>query len=420
MPNLLNVCVILFIDSRNCIDLTFDKTTNLNGYKVRAIGTEIIPYLNLLSSNNNFNDLIGFDGYAMRTIFSYFNVSIVMKFNHDGILGRAGTDGFGLLHELSQGNYDIILNSVYMYELPNMTITPTHSSSGVTIIAHFMPPKTTLTKIIDYLGYRLILATFAITILTLLILYCFNKNQSMGMAVLESVRLLSNGSIRRIPTALPPRIMMSTIFLFFLIFQALFQGKLADLLTRHVPERILRTQEDLINYPEYKIFVPKPFTPWLDERLISKIIGIPEITCINRILNDTHTVCISDLRLLKYYAGKYNLYIAKVPIRSTHLVYRMRKDWPLRRKFFTTVVRIKQSGLYGFWEQKASNFSKRKMTINESDDENREFATVKLNDIAFAFKSLLLGSSIGILIFFIEIKLWVIIKTRVKKIVSLM
>lgn len=312
------------------------------------------------------------------------------------------------------------MNSVYMYDVPNTIITPTHSESGVTIIAHPMPPKTTLTKIIDYLGYRLILVTFSIIILTLAILYCFNKNQSMAKAVLEGVRLSTNGSIQKIPTALPPRIIMSTIFFFFLIFQAIFQGKLADLLTQYVPERILQTQEDLINYPENRIFVPKSHTRWLSERLISEITEIPEVTCINRILNDTRTVCISDLKLLRYYAGKYDLYIAKVPIQYTYSVYRMRKEWPLRGKFFTTIMRIKQTGLYDFSEQKASNFSKHRTTINELDDKNGEFTTVKLNDIAFAFKSLLLGLSIGILIFLIEIKLWVVIKNRVNKIVSLM
>ncbi|KAF7989105.1 hypothetical protein HCN44_007415 [Aphidius gifuensis] len=394
-------------EKKICVNMIFDKTANLNGYKVKAAATEIIPYLNMPLSKNNFNDLIGHDGFTVRTIFQNFNVNIILTFSHDGIMGRIGTNGtrgFGILQGLSDGIYDIILGSSYMYSGANTTISPPHSVSGISIIAHPMLPKSTTQKIIEYLGYKLIFVTILITILSVIILYIFGNNQSIVLTTLEGVRLLSNGSILKLPSVIQVRIIMSTIFLFFLIFQSIFQGKLAALLTHQVPNRILETQDDLINHPEYKIYVPASHKVWLADELQKRTIDIPEITCINRILNDKKSVCISDTKLLQYYTARYNLYMSRVPIRKTYSIYRMRNDWPLRGKFVSEIMRVKQTGLYEFWEQKASNFSNFKI-INEIDKDNKsEFTTVKLSDIDFSFKILLVGLSIAILTFLNEIK----------------
>lgn len=117
-----------------------------------------------------------------------------------------------------------------------------HGDGGLCVITRRAGELSAFVKILSFLSpsvHVVIGVLFAIALLVLA------KHQGFLRSIVDIVRFMTFGSIYRLPRTNSARIFFSSMFVLYMIFNALVQGHLASLLTIPVSLPNIRTAENL-------------------------------------------------------------------------------------------------------------------------------------------------------------------------------
>lgn len=386
-----------------CKNLHWDKTQQLNGYKVKGLGMHLSSQIELNPNNKNITGLSGYDGLVLRHVFTAMNVTLSMTLlpRSVGAIDDYGNPS-GQYLNLSMGEYDFHLNSLFMQQLKNCTFAPSHIQPGLKFVLQKKGPMSTIAKIAKYLGWKLMLSIVIVSLVTLLVIIYFPK-QSIILAVLEVIRLLANGPLLKPTNSLAARMYLVPVLFFFVTAQAIFQGNLAALLTKTVFEPNLNNAADLINHPHYKLYTTPFFVKFFNDDLKSRLILSKDVNCTKYSLNDPYAVCITQSIRAEILASTTHLYLSRERINSHPQVFFMHVNWPLQNKFKRFISMSTESYITELSVKKVIVESKKVWDGDNSHNTKSQPSAITVKQLLFAFKGLVYGLSLAISVFIIEI-----------------
>ena len=379
-----------FQDNPNfCKDLDFDKTKYLGGHEIRA--SVYTPITTKYSSTINLESLTGLNAIILRYMFRALNCkSKIFIDSSENAIGMT-TSGFT----------DIYLNTVYQQNNFSSSMTYPFRSCGPTVITQ---PRGNLSQIGKLLRVIDRASRYAVVIVGFIafLFFKFFLRQSVTTAILTIVRLICNAAVPNIPDNVAARIFLSVLFMFLVTLQAIYQGKLASLLTKPVALPNVETFEDLDNF-EYTTYGHKQFKLYFEQWNLSEpFVPLEHFTCIQYVLRDKAAACINDWRYISDQAIKYDLHLSNVLMQEFE-VFLTREDWPLQERLNTVISRLNEGNIikYVFMKDIESVF--RKQDIEKKDIQIQSFTVMILKDLAFAFAILGIGLTTATVVFFVEV-----------------
>ena len=364
-----------------CNNLDFNQTKDLDGYEFRAIMNYPKTSLERIIHTMNI-ELQLFPASSTITIFDPKSVLETICMNDHGI-----TD-ISLLPSLEE---------------KNMTIRKTYLNwhYGVSFITQHrgnLSQNKKLLRVVDcYSQYAVVLVCF-ITF----VFFKFFIGQSVSSAILNIVRLICNAAVPNLSNNVATRIYLSAVFIFVMILQGIYQGKLASLLTKPVALPNVETFEDLENF-NYTIYgnevVKSYFEKW---NYSGRVISVNDSICARFVLRDDSAACVGDRRYLVHIAKKYNLHLSAT-ITHMFIGYFIREDWPLKKRMDIKISRLFESNIIEYVSMKNVESILRNEKFYEKEKENQGFTYFALNDLSFAFAILGIGLAVATIVFFFEV-----------------
>lgn len=261
---------------------------------------------------------------------------------------------------------------------------------------------TPIEKIYNYYGITTVVSmTIVLSITFIVIFLCEEKK--LSFAVFEILRLLVNTAMKTPMKKSAKRIFFSMIFLYFLIIQATFQGRLAGFLTKNERRRPVETIEELED-PQYE----KIWYDYFDfnvksEDIMKKLFtGYNTNSCYDVIKNNTSVACIDNLLSQFSTLFKLNLSVSKNPILVTYNFLLYRKNFALASRIDRLLSRLLKAGLLQKWKEQA--LAKDLYLLNVRTMKSiTEYRPIDINDLNWIFIFLITGYTCAIICFIGEI-----------------
>ena len=126
--------------------------------------------------------------------------------------------------------------------------------------------------------------------------------------------------------------------------QGIYQGKLALLLRKPVALLNVETFEDLENF-NYTIYITNAIKFYFKNLNYTElVVPLTDSNCVKFILKHDSAACVQDRRELVKLANKYNLHLSDT-ITQAFLAFRIRKDWPLEKRWNILISRLVESNI---------------------------------------------------------------------------
>ena len=373
-----------------CKDLDFDKTKDLGAYETRL--SSFTTRYNKNWSDTNLESISSPNGIFLHYIFRALNSSVKIFAESPKSIFNLTTSGFA----------DMCLDVWYQQNNFNTSMTYPCKSSGLVIMTQHRGQLSQIGKllrVIDMPSRYAVVTVFAVTF----IFFKFFVRQSVISAILNIVRLICNTAVPNLPSNVALRIYLSGLFIFSVTLQGIYQGKLASLLTKQVNLKNVDTLEDLQNF-DYTIYCHNDFTSYLETSIFSgRIVPLDDFRCEKYVLEDPGAACVHDGSRLVDTAMKYDLYLSSDYFVKLFIVYLMREDWPVEKKFNTVLSRLVEADIYNRFVYEKVESTIRRINYNEKDKDKQRVKVIKLPDLTFAFTILGIGLACSTVIFIIEI-----------------
>jgi len=115
-------------DDTTCEDLNFQKNIKANDYRMRLVGGLSPPTLTVNHQEKGTKTYGGLDGLILSNLFDKMNatMSVTMVDMNSKI--------HLLLQNVSANEYDMLMNSQYIFNKANYTMTYPHIDSGISLL----------------------------------------------------------------------------------------------------------------------------------------------------------------------------------------------------------------------------------------------------------------------------------------------
>ena len=372
-----------------CRNLDFDQTNDLGGYEIR-----FSVHAGLIDKNSSRTDLESvsdLNAVIVRYIFRALNST-------SKVLGVSSEN---LYATTTSGFTDMSLDPWYQQNDFNSSMTYPHRSSGMSSVTQHRGDLSQIGKFLRVIDHSSRYAVGIVCLVTF-VFFKFFLRQSVTTAILTMFRLICNSSVPNIPNNLAARIFLSTLFMFLVTLQGIYQGQLASLLTKRVALPNVEVFQDLENFG-YTIYGHRGFTLYFEKLKFSgRIVPLNDFDCSKYVLRDNSAACVADRRHLVNIANKYDLHLSDM-LMQAFVVFVIRKDWPVEERFNTIVSRIFEGHIIEYVFMKQIESASMKQKIDEKEKENRTFTVIALKDLEFAFAILGIGLAISTVVFLIEV-----------------
>ncbi|XP_043253359.1 uncharacterized protein LOC122397925 [Colletes gigas] len=388
-------------DPRMCEGLTFDRTSNLNGYVVRLNAIPFEPHLDVHPDKPGLDMFAGDNSEIVKILFGKLNATVdVLVYNGtESDLGGVGPDGnmMGLLADVGTGKVDMGMNARSFHAMWKVAHTFPHGQDGLCVLTQNLGEISEVGKIVSFMSPSVILGKATVSLITLMVLA---KHEGFLRAFLNVARLLTYVAMHRLPQQTAYRIFFSTVFLVFIIICPLLQSHWAALLTVPVPRPNIMTLEDL-KESNYQIYGPIYHMEQIhDSVLRSRFHGVSNDQCKERVLGSRNVACLGDC--LHLYVGKSrNLHHSK-RIQQNVQAYVTRENWALFNRVTEVISSIVEAGLVDMWRK----LNTRKMYIawqRKRQNHKKSFRILKMRHIAFGFHLLGYGYACATAAFLFEL-----------------
>ncbi|KAK0159583.1 hypothetical protein PV327_010679, partial [Microctonus hyperodae] len=367
-------------NSSACSLIKFDKTQNLDGYSgihAAAFQSDEIKKLN------------PDDDQVSSMLFKTLNLTLNYIVDSDrGYVDGSGI-AYGMIKNLTNGNYDIIINSRYPAYAKGIKMSTIIAQSGLAIVSQPRGYVSIVKKIMDYFPFWLFIAIFILSIATAFVLNYSLKKLSFASAMSEVTGFFLGGNFLTLPNILSSRIFLFVVFIFVIIIQAVFRGRILAFLTIPIPEHNVNTFKDLIQFKDYKIFCDLGMRKFVDPELKNRCLNISAPIGMKKILTDSQACFISDKYILIRFMVKQNsywLHLSRGYVINEYGIYMMRNNWPLGDRISQGVSRMFESYLSCLVYKKVYGENMRKIKMIENRHLIRRYRAIKLNDLTFSFE----------------------------------
>ena len=261
-----------------------------------------------------------------------------------------------------------------------------------------------LTKIVHVIDSSSRIGVALVSLTTFMFLKFFLR-QPLMTAILNIIRIACNTSVPKLPISNGPRIYLACVFFFALTIVSIYQGKLAALLTKHVPLPNINSFDDLAD-SDRMIYGSSYLTSFFtDSAFDGRLVVIDKLQCSSYLLKDFSGVCVNDRSYLLSLALKLNLYVSNEDIVKFSMVHVVRHDWPLENRVNLILSRLTEAHIiYYRYEQERLELLPVEL-LYEATDEEQSAKVLTLNEVAFSFAILGIGLGCATLSFIVEVGL---------------
>ena len=373
-----------------CKDLDYDKAKDLGGYEIR--GSTYSIDMDIHSSKHDLESIIGFSGVYARYLFRALN-STAKIFVYDSSIEISD-----MLRDIS----DIHLSVWYQQNDLNASMTYPYGVSGWECITMPRGQLSQIGKLLHVLDYSSRFAVVTVFFVTF-IFFQFFCQLSVTSAFMNIVRLISNAAVPNLPNNVGTRIYLSCLFLFMLTLQAIYQGKLASLLTKQKALPNIDTLEDLVDF-NYTIYAYKGLGPSLKKFNYSGLFEpLKNFSCEEYVLRNARAACVKEWSRAIDSAAKLSLYPSKDKLIKVFLVYLIRDDWPIEERLNTIISRLFEANILEYVHMTEPGLTISKLKYNEEEKANQKFEVITLKELAFAFAFLGIGLAFSTVVFIVEV-----------------
>ena len=373
-----------------CKNLDFDKTKNLGGYETRLSSFSV--RLDKKWSNTNLQSISSLNGIVLHYIFRTLNSTVKIFSESPKSIFNLTISGFA----------DMSLDAWYQHNNFNTSMTYPFESSGLVSMTQNRGNLSQIGKLLQVLDISSRYAVFIVFFVTFLF-FKFFLRQSVKLAILNIVRLICNTAIPNLPINIPMRMYLSGLFIFSVTLQGIYQGQLASLLTKEKNLRNVETLEDLENL-NYTIYSYKEVTPNIKILNFSgHLVSLEEMNCEKYVLKKTGAACVNDPAFLVDIAKKYDLHVSSDYLMTSYIVYLIREDWPIEKRFNAVISRLVEANIFHRVLSGKVDSAMRRIKYDEKENDYQKFKVMTLEELAFAFAILGIGLACSTAIFIIEI-----------------
>ena len=372
-----------------CKDLDFEKTKDLGGYEIRSI----MYTTNIDRNNPSLKSVTGNYGPNARYMFRALNASTK-------ILVREPSYDFSDI--MDRGVIDISLMEWYQQNDFNTSMTYPHGISGLQSITQHRGYESQIGKLLQVLDYSSRYAVFIVFFVTF-IFFKFFLQRSVTSAFLNIVLLISNAALPNLPNNVATRIYLSTLFMFMVTIQGIYQGQLASLLTKQVALPNVDTFKDLEDLA-YTVYTHNTNGGYFEKSNFSgRIVLLEDFDCENYALKDDNAACVRDWWFLVDAATKPNLHLSNGMSMNMYLVYPIRRDWPVEERWNTIMSRLSEANILESVRMKELKLLFSKAKYSEKEKNRQKFQVITLQELAFAFAILGIGLAFSTVVFIVEV-----------------
>ncbi|XP_025160262.1 uncharacterized protein LOC112589814 [Harpegnathos saltator] len=389
-------------DEDICKDLDFDRTTSLNGYKIRLNAIQMEPFLMINLTEDGLNKFAGDNSEVIKVLFRKLKASLTIEVYNGTTydLGGIGPNGtlWGMLAAVGDGKVDMGMNTRSLFVMWKLRYTYPHTRSGLCVMSQPKQQISEFTKLITFLQPPVMAGVFIVCLLTYAV---FTRSQGYARAALEVTRLLVCVTILHPPRISSARIFLCTVFILFLNVNSLFQSRWSSLLTAPVYYDTINSF-DSIKAHGYKIYGPGALKNFFSDNVLqSRYITVPTSDeCKRFVKNSTENVCTGDCYHMYHKIRNEDLAKSR-NLRDTTLTYVTREDWPLYRRVNNAIQQMVESGLVNKFRADSLGKLRRRRLMRSARKKN--FKVMLLSQLAFSFYILGIGYSCATVVFMMEL-----------------
>ncbi|XP_043286715.1 uncharacterized protein [Venturia canescens] len=386
-----------------CQNIDFDQTRNPGGYEFRMSASELVISPNYTSTNQ----------CSQSKIITYFcqilsqHMEVKQKFiifEENKIFGFVDEDGkgHGVLQDLTDYRADMV------YQVVPITSFLQVSGSSYNYIS--------LRAMTQYTGYpsqweKFISAIDSqsriglyIVILANLIFFKYAFRQSFMIAFLNTIRIICNSCLVKLPVKMGLRIYLACLFSFFIVIQALYQGELAARLMKHERYPNINNERDL-SESSYIIYGSHLYHSHFNDS-VYKDRYVPlkyQQKCVDYLLRNSSIACLDLMFVLMHNAIKSRLHVSKHGVKEIPMKFPLRKNFPLEEKFNRFLKKLAESGIRDYLNRIFDAEALHILDINENGINDGSFKVIMLGDLDFAFFIIPFGLACATIVFLIEL-----------------
>ena len=368
-----------------CKDQHFDKTMDLGGYEIRAI----IHSLAIDTNNPTLESVTGNFGNNARYLFRALNASSKISVYEPS---------YDFSDSIHRGVIDVILMEWYQQNDFSTSMTYPHGISGLQSITQHRGYESQIGKLLQVLDYSSRYAVFIVFFVTF-IFFKFFLRRSVTSSFLNIVLLISNAALPNLPNNVATRIYLSSLFMFMVTIQGIYQGQLASLPA--LPN--VDTLKDLENLA-YTVYTHKTNGGYFEKSNFSgRIVLLEDFDCENYALKDDSAACVRDGWFLVDAATKPNLHLSNGMAMNMYLVYPIRGDWPVEERWNTIMSRLFEANILEYVREKELKLLISKAKYSAKEKNRQKFQVITLENLAFAFAILGIGLAFSTVVFIVEV-----------------
>ena len=372
-----------------CKDLDFDKTKDLGGYEIRTL----IYTVNIDRNNHTLEGVRGVYGTNARYLFRALNASSKIS------VYEPSYDFSDIIH---RGVIDVNLMEWYQQNDFNTSMTYPHGLSGLQSITQYRGYESQISKLLHVLDHSSRYAVLIVFFITF-IFFKFFLRRSVTLAFLNIVRLICNAALPNLPSNVATRIYLSSLFMFMVTIQGIYQGQLASLLTKQVALPNVDTLQDLENF-NCTVYTHKTNAGYFEKSNYSgRIVLLENFDCMNYALRDDSAACVDDGWFLVDAVAKSNLHLSNDMSMNMYLIYLTRDDWPVEGKWNIILSRLFEANILESVRMKELKLLFSKAKYSEKAKYGQKFQVITLQELAFAFAILGMGLAFSTVLFIAEV-----------------
>ncbi|XP_029054347.2 uncharacterized protein LOC114881670 [Osmia bicornis bicornis] len=388
-----------------CKDLNFDKTSDLNGYEVRANAVSYPPNLYIdpegLGVDKKF---AGENGEIIQMVFRKLNASLNVMVHNGSVydLGGLGPHGniVGMFADIESGKVDMGINARTLYVMWKFGTTYPHGQNGLCVITQRAGQVSELTKVISFMSVPVIFGNLTVFIIAFWLLV---KYKGVLPAALDIIRLMTVVSIHRLPRSISTRVFFVNVFILILIMNSLLQSHLASLLTVPVFRPNIKTPADL-KRANSTIYGSKFQGPSLQDPVLrSRFHPVSYHECEQRVRNSIHAACLDDCnhQYTRIRSNSHTFYNSRA-IQQNLQVYVTKQNWSLLNPMTRLIQNAVEAGIVSMWKN-VSRLMLRRAWKKRIAREFRSYRTLTMKNVGFCFYVQVIGFILGTVAFLFEI-----------------
>ena len=387
--------IILLCMFTVCSALYYDKTTDLNGYNVRATvctETNSIPLHTVRIHNLAFQSR---ETVAASQILEYMNATLTIKqFNFFGNVDREGRPRGPLKDIIISHAADITSNCYFLYYFWNLQIYPIETSQ-MKIISGKKWLKYNVRFLSVFNLETLGFVTFSC--LASVIALKFILNLSLWSSSLEFLRIFVGAQTLKVPSRSSMRIFFITYIIVIYLLSSSIYSLLSSINT--VPSRlpIIDSGADLIK-SKFLVYGYDIFKPMIGNEEISRRYRVIRNydECSERLLAGDNA-CVTMSTILRYtFSESPTVHISKENLRDLYISYVTTEDWPFYNKFSKLLKGLNEGGCIEYYVRQ------NRIHFKKNDYESDNSRILGIDELNAGFYVLIVGYMIAILSLFTE------------------